>query len=286
MGPFKSLRATVEDSTLAAREAILAHKADKQTLRKTVVLIEGVDDRAVYSVFLNEEHVDFKDCNGCLNVEKQHSTLKRELKSRFITILDSDFKRLEGIPKHDENLFYTDYHDSEMQMLSNNNIMDVVFKRLTSKPLRDPIVAMAEKELYNWSMLKWFNTNRRMKYRFENIDLVNLANGKVLSVNTALQYITPSAKYPKCFPKQSFDKFLVKNEKNADDTAFLLQVTNGHDMVSRMAGILKHKYNCQVSDSKLRECICRAFTIAHARKSQLYVDIQKWCKKENVLILK
>ena len=285
MEPFKSLREAGEERNITAREAILAHKSDKQTIRKLVVLIEGIDDKPVYSVFLNEEKVDFKDCNGCINVERQHDTLKKELKSRFITILDSDFRRLDGIPSHDDNLFYTDYHDSEMQMLSNKNIINIVFKKITSKELRDDIVVLAERELYNLSMLKWYNARRSLRYRFENIDLVNLSKGCILSVNTALQYITPTVKSPKNFPKHSFDEFIIKSEKKKNDN-FLHQLTNGHDIVSRLSGIIKHKYKCQVGDRNLRDRICRAFTIAYAKKSQLYAEIQKWCVKENVLILK
>lgn len=89
MEKFKSLRTITQESNIVAREAILAHKADKETIKKVLVLIEGTDDKSVYSVFLDVDKVDFKDCNGCLNVEKQHNTLKKEYGSVFISILDS-----------------------------------------------------------------------------------------------------------------------------------------------------------------------------------------------------
>ena len=70
MEKFKSLRIITQESDIVAREAILAHKADKETIKKVLVLIEGTDDKLVYSVFLDVDKVDFKDCNGCLNEKR------------------------------------------------------------------------------------------------------------------------------------------------------------------------------------------------------------------------
>ena len=285
MGKFKSLRAIVQESNLVAREAILAHKADKETIKKVLVLIEGTDDKSVYSVFLDVDKVDFKDCNGCLNVEKQHNTLKEEHGSVFISILDSDFKRMDVMPDHDENLFYTDYHDSEMQMLCHKKVQETTIKKITHKRVDEDVVLMAEMELYNLSMLKWFNSRRNLRYRFEAMDLVNLCKGSELSVNTVQQYITPTKKSPKKFPMQPFNKFLDKNNIRTD-FEMLHQLTNGHDVISRLSGIFKHNYKCQVSDTKIRDTICKSFTLENARKSQLYNDLKKWCSSKKISILK
>lgn len=285
MEKFKSLRTITQESNIVAREAILAHKADKETIKKVLVLIEGTDDKSVYSVFLDVDKVDFKDCNGCLNVEKQHNTLKKEYGSVFISILDSDFKRLDVVPNHDENLFYTDYHDSEMQMLCHKKVQETTIQKITQKRVFEDVILMAEMELYNVSMLKWYNSKRNLRYRFENMDLVNLCKGKKISVNTALQYLTPTKKSPKDFPRHCFCSFLEEKE-NIEDKVALHKLTNGHDLILRLSGILKHKYNRQVSEHKLRETICNSFTLKIARKSQLYDDLQKWSDKERVTILK
>ena len=281
---FESLRTVAERNNLVARSAILAHKVDKKTIKKLLVLVEGVDDKPVYSVFLDVDKVDFKDCNGCLNVKNQHNTLKKELGAKFISILDSDFERMEGLKKHDDNLFYTDFHDSEMQMLSVKKVFYTAFKKLSNRQLYDNLILIAENELYNLSMLKWFNSKRNLRYRFEDMDLVNLSKGENLSVNTVIQYLTPSIKSPKSFPHNSFNTFLTTNDKR-DNNAMLHQLTNGHDIILRLSGIMKHKYNCQVSKRELRDAICSSFTVAIARKSKLYADLKKWCTKENIMLM-
>lgn len=285
MEKFKSLRTITQESNIVAREAILAHKADKETIKKVLVLIEGTDDKSVYSVFLDVDKVDFKDCNGCLNVKRQHDTLKKEHGPVFISIFDSDFKRMDVMPDHDENLFYTDYHDSEMQMLCHKKVQETTIKKIIHKRVDEDVVLMAEMELYNLSMLKWFNSRRNFRYRFETMDLVNLCKGSELSVNTVQQYITPTKKSPKRFPRQPFNKFLDQNNIRTDFEK-LHQLTNGHDIISRLSGILKHKYKCQVSETKLRDTICKSFTLENAKKSQLYKELKNWCCRKSFSILK
>ena len=84
---------------------------------------------------------------------------------------------------------------------------------------------------------------------------------------------------------QSFYKFLIQNDIRADGEK-LHQLTNGHDIISRLSGIMKHKYKCQVSETKLRDTICKSFTLEKAKKSQLYNDLKNWCCRKNISILK
>ena len=282
MEKFKPLKDVTEQNNLIARGIVLAHKSDKITINKPVVLLEGLDDIPVYSVFIDKNSVDFKDCNGCINVEKCHSILKKEMKSKFITILDSDFKRLNGgTLVKDANLFYTDYHDSELQMLFNRKVVKTVFGKFAVGHRFEDVVLQAEYELYNLSMAKWFNMKRHLKFKEGNPDLVNLSVGGQMSVNMVLQYFEPTPQSQRSFPLRSFTEFLIHNGKQD-----LHQLTNGHDLIARMAGIFKHKYNRQVSNAKLRESVCNAFTLDIAKKSQLYANVQKWCDKEYVQILK
>jgi len=211
--------------------------------------------------------------------------MKKEHGSVFISIFDSDFKRMDVMPDHDENLFYTDYHDSEMQMLCHKKVQETTIKKIIHKRVDEDVVLMAEIELYNLSMLKWFNSRRNLRYRFETMDLVNLCKGSELSVNTVQQYITPTKKSPKRFPMQPFNKFLDQNNIRTDFEK-LHQLTNGHDIISRLSGILKHKYKCQVSETKLRDTICKSFTLENAKKSQLYKELKNWCCIKSFSILK
>ena len=212
--------------------------------------------------------------------------MKKELGKNFISILDSDFRFMDSSLRDDGNLFFTDYHDSEMQMLSNKDVMPKAFKKITNRQLYDKdLVLVAEKEVYNLSMLKWYSSKRQFKYRFIPIDLVSVSHGCELTVNTVTQYVEPTKSSPKIFPLRSFAKFLKKNDKQTDVEA-LHKLSNGHDVVLRLSGILRHEYNKQVSKRDLRDVICQSFTLEIAKKTGLYDRVKKWCDMKHVAILK
>lgn len=68
MGKFRSLRETESGQKRIARSIILAHKMPL-TISKFLVLVEGIDDVAIYNKFFNMDEVDIKDCNGCEHVK-------------------------------------------------------------------------------------------------------------------------------------------------------------------------------------------------------------------------
>jgi len=95
-------------------------------------------------------------------------------------------------------------------MLCHKKVQETTIKKIIHKRVGEDVVLMAEMELYNLSMLKWYNSRRNLRYRFETMDLVNLCKGSELSVNIALQYITPTKKLLKGFRCDLSMSFLTK----------------------------------------------------------------------------
>ena len=279
MGKFRSLRETESGQKRIARSIILAHKMPL-TISKFLVLVEGIDDVAIYNKFFNMDEVDIKDCNGCEHVKTVHETIKKETNYRFLSILDSDFKRLDGIDPFDTNVFYTDGHDSELMLIENNNVWKKVFKYVQPSSAFTDFRKQAKKELYHVSIIKWFNMYRKLAFVFEELDLINLCPGKPISEALALQYFKPSKNNYRVFPIKTFKKFKNKHA-NPNST----QLTNGHDLVTRLAGIFRHKYKKQISDKDLRACFCQYFTENEAKKTKLFKSLEKWCKQNRMNIL-
>lgn len=103
---------------------------------------------------------------------------------------------------------------------------------------------------------------------------------QVISESIALQYFKPSSKGISKFPSKAFRNFQSRNRNPNLD-----QLTNGHDLITRMAGILRKKYQLQISDKDLRDRFCKAFENSHAQKTKLYKNIASWCKQNNHHIL-
>lgn len=281
MGQFKSLRETEKGQKRIARSIIMSHKVP-QTINKFLVLVEGIDDLPIYSKFFDVNKVDIKDCNGCEHVKVVHDTIKQEREGNkpFLSILDSDFNQLNGNVPFDSNVFYTDYHDSELLISGNKQVRYKVFKDLLPKVKAIDIRECAKKELFYVSFAKWFNEYRHLSFKFEGLDLINCMPNQVISESIALQYFKPSSKGISKFPSKAFRNFQSRNRNPNLD-----QLTNGHDLITRMAGILRKKYQLQISDKDLRDRFCKAFENSHAKKTKLYKNIASWCKLNNHHIL-
>ena len=281
MGQFKSLRETEKGQKRIARSILLAHKVP-QTINKFLVLVEGIDDLPIYRKFFDMNKVDIKDCNGCEHVKVVHDTIKQEREGNkpFLSILDGDFNLLNGNVPFDSNVFYTDYHDSELLISGNKQVRYKVFKDLLPKVKAIDIRERAQKELFYVSFAKWFNVYRHLSFKFEGLDLINCMPNQVISESVALQYFKPSPNGISKFPFKAFRIFQSKNRNPNLD-----QLTNGHDLITRMAGILRKKYQLQISDKDLRDRFCKAFENSHAQKTKLYKNIASWSKQNNLHIL-
>lgn len=281
MGQFKSLRETEKGQKRIARSILLAHKVP-QTINKFLVLVEGIDDLPIYRKFFDMNKVDIKDCNGCEHVKVVHDTIKQEREGNkpFLSILDGDFNQLNGNVPFDSNVFYTDYHDSELLISGNKQVRYKIFKDLLPKVKAIDIRERAQKELFYVSFAKWFNVYRHLSFKFEGLDLINCMPNQVISESVALQYFKPSPNGISKFPFKAFRIFQSKNRNPNLD-----QLTNGHDLITRMAGILRKKYQLQISDKDLRDRFCKAFENSHAQKTKLYKNIASWSKQNNLHIL-
>lgn len=82
------------------------------------VLVEGEDDCKIYPKFFDQTKSKVEYING--GKERLMTALKvlSQETNQVIGIRDADFLHLEKLPIPSLPLFYTDYHDIEMTMLS------------------------------------------------------------------------------------------------------------------------------------------------------------------------
>lgn len=279
MENFAILREIAKGHKLIARNIILSHKTSDR-IGKFLILVEGVDDIDVYEHFFQLDKVDIHDCHGCEVVDSVHKIISSETGWRFLSILDSDFKRVDGLPFHPDNMFYTDSHDSEMLMAQYPQfVREVMNKSLNCKTTVD-IATRIKYELQNVSMLKWFNMSYHYSYTFVGLDLANMSPQMQISIGAVIQTLVPTQNSPKAFPSKKFEKFTKDNPNPPLD-----QITTGHDLITRWASIVRHEYRKQYSDVDFRKKICDAFAIRYVKKTILYNDMAKWCNKNQVFIM-
>ena len=249
MEHVRSLRESVTAEDIADA-IILSHKGSKETLEKTIVLVEGKDDVDVYNSFLDENMVDFHSHDGCSKVSEVHRYMMKTHKSPFISILDSDFIRLSGKKlKHPKNMFYTDFHDSEMLMVNSLGLMRAVFFSVV--PHDKEYVELKDRitnELHVLSLARWYVMKNKLGWEYCGLDLSSLSWGATIPIDEVIKGFRPGKN-----PKGNLNKANIEKFVSEHDDVDKRQTTNGHDFVSRMAAIFKKEYSCQLSDNALRK---------------------------------
>lgn len=278
MENVRSLRESVTAGNIADG-IILSHKGSKDTLAKIIVLVEGKDDIDVYKSFLDEDKVDFQSRDGCSKVREVHRYMMKMYKSPFISILDSDFIRLsERKIKRPKNMFYTDYHDSEMLMVNSYGLMKAVFFSVVPShvqyvELKDRIMD----ELHVLSLARWYVVKNKLGWVYCGLDLASLSWGVSIPVDEVMKVFSPGKKPKGQLKKDDLERFI--HDYNGVDKR---QTTNGHDFVSRMAAIFKKEFGCQLSDNDLRKKLCESFELKRAKTTQLYSEIKTWCDENSL----
>lgn len=85
---------------------------------KNYFFVEGVSDECFWKKFINKELIQIQQLNGWKNVV--HCIRKfneASLQDNCIGVIDRDFEDLYPYKSvHEENIFFTDFHDIEMMM--------------------------------------------------------------------------------------------------------------------------------------------------------------------------
>lgn len=275
---FSSLERYSDEHALNAGIILLSHKTPR-TINTVIVLVEGEDDEPIISKFFLPDTVDIKPCFGCGKVlKKLVKERKTEGKDDVIAILDSDFRNMRKAPVPSSYIFYTDYHDLEMTIIVRGSLAGLVHRSMNipyqKKPLLNGLINRVETELFEYSMMKWYNSNNHLFFTIYDPDLQDKRTHRqpLLAVNLTSCFKPES---PKCkhrsFPLPAFNNFCKKNQ-NPD----LHQLTNGHDFLCRWAAIIKHETGVQSNEAIIRENIENLFNASIARKTGLYKRISKW----------
>ena len=114
---------SVNNPIITANQYLLEWKTPSKA-HKTLILVEGKDDREFYYKFFQDSNSEIKTSGGCGAFRKVYNCLQGKIKN--IAIKDSDFARLCHIFPTEDNIFYADAHDYEMMCLKNESTRQAV----------------------------------------------------------------------------------------------------------------------------------------------------------------
>jgi hypothetical protein len=247
------------------------------------ILVEGEDDCKIYSKFFDgkKTRIDFvSGGKSQLTIALQILTIET---NRIIGIQDADFLHLEKVYPAVTNLFYTDYHDIEMMMLSFDDVMINLFTEYRLQDKRENIWLNVLKEAELISYIRWYNEKNNCKILFSGLKygdrLTEITDGSIsVKKQELLQELnTRSKNKTEELTDTDMAGFIAAN-----GTTDLLNLCNGHDTTALLSLII----GSQVSHTEFCRHLRLSFTIHHFIHTKLYREIFDWQMLNGYSILK
>jgi hypothetical protein len=247
------------------------------------VLVEGEDDCRVYPKFFEETTARVEFVNGGkgqLTIAMQ--TLTAET-NRVIGIQDADFLHLEKVYPDVNNLFYTDYHDIEMTMLSFNDVCTNLFTEYRLQDRQQNIWQNVLREVSFISYIRWYNEKEQSKIRFEGLNygdkLTDITEGKIFLKQQELlnELNTRSKNKTKVLTDNDINNFITTHK-----TTDFLNLCNGHDVTALLSLIIGGK----ISHNEFCRHLRISFNIQQFSQTKLYSLILNWQTEHGYKVLK
>lgn len=236
------------------------------------VLVEGDDDCKLYAKFVKEESVKVEFVNGGkLKLEIALQELIKKT-NRVIGIRDADFTHLERNYSNIVNLFFTDFHDIEMTMLSFENVRNNFASEYQIKDFEGFWSEILNEASYV-GYIRWYNEKNNCSINFKGLkygDIIEIEAAKVKSFqkDKLLDVLNERSKNKTtCLSHALIDSFTLSHK-----TSDLLNLCNGHDVSDFIAlfvgGI--------VSKKEFQRHLRLSFQMVDFARTDLYADLNKW----------
>lgn len=260
---------------------------------KVIILLEGETDIKLWRKLVNK-NVQLESLTGG-NIKLTESLF--ELFPRYtrlvIGVRDADFLHLQEIDiqafSAGLNLFFTDYHDIEMQMAVCDNTLNAVLFEHTNDDadthfyIRENVL----KALEFISCVRYYNELNQVDFNFKGLNFGELLDKNECKIDKLayiqkLMKVSPQAKISNKSAEElipEIDLLVPQNEENN-----LFQLCNGHDFMNVLGAELSKNLKKNLSGETLESYFRIAYSLENFKKTSLYTHTQTWATQNNCSI--
>lgn len=252
-------------------------------LNKIWVIVEGESDQKLYSKLINNENVEIEiPYSGVTGLLTAVSTLLKET-DRILGIRDADFLHLEGKSETPAHIFLTDFHDTEMMLISCDNAYHAVVAEYLH--LRKASESLREKLLQSITFiggLRWISNANRLELNFKNIGFGNFYDVENLTLkqNEFLQHVLERS--PTKWKKIAMDEIVQKIENISD----FYNLCNGHDFQRIFALYVNANSKKGVNAEEISKSFRVAYRFEDFQKTKLFEQLVKWSNIKAITLFK
>ena len=277
-----SLREVSEKETIKITEFRIVLNHIKKDNSKVLILVEGNTDIKFFRKIFNTDHSIVKELNGKDKIKNILNTLLSDFNNVF-GIRDLDFDKLESYP-NSKNLFLTDYHDFEIEMIESISFTDIVNENSNDECHANYLVNLKD-NIYSIALiigyLRWFNEKTYKAasshillfdgLKFE--DFIKLNNCQLELINDVFYdklLVHSKTKNPTLsLTKEDIVNKIDELKRISSDK---LQICCGHDLTEIISIALNKRINRKNIESHLRV----SYKFDYFKNTQLYKKIKEW----------
>ncbi len=252
-----------------------------QNENKVFILLEGDTDIKLFRNIFSHNYTDTIEVKGKDKVIEGLNNLIEDGYKNIIGIADADFDNLEEIA-YNNNLFITDYHDMEIQMIETEAFYSTINEysngecyAFLSENLKENIYDIAIKIGY----IRWYSHKNNGLFNFKRIKLNNLVS------------------YLDCQVSFDFDKLIellieqidydINIQDEIDSLKLIsidsLQICNGHDMTLLMAQYFSRG---NINKDKIEESLRLSYTFSYFKTTNLFNNLNIWADSNYYQVFK
>ena len=245
---------------------------------KSIILFEGLSDVVFFESLIENNSLLIESYGGKSDVIE---TIKNFADYRLIAIIDKDYDpELE-----EERIFYCDYCNVEMMIISNENLFDRVLTKLLLK--KDDYTTLRNDVLQSLKCLSFLRQDNDINdwgIDFTKISIQRLLGQKMIVELEILKSEINSKSDIKLDEEK--EREILKNKDNSIEN--LLNITNGHDFCRALPIFLTLRYEKQkkkMSEDDIRTILSIGYTEKFFKETQLFNKLMKYQGKYNLSIV-
>ncbi|GBC64137.1 DUF4435 domain-containing protein [Desulfonema ishimotonii] len=252
---------------------------------KVWIIVEGETDQKLFSKLIDGPHVKFEfNPNGWgkIPLMKTVSELLKETNC-ILGIRDADFLHLKGKKESAENIFLTDFHDSEMMIISCDKAFYSVISEYESE--ENDAIIFREKLLRSIAFisgLRWINDSEGLELNFNGLGFGVFYDGQTVVLDEKKCLYKVMKRSPK--KKMNISEEDVKSK--IKDVSDLLNLCNGHDFQKAFALCVSCNSKRGVNDVEIGKAFRLAYRFEDFQKSDLYRQLREWSDAQEKVLFK
>ncbi len=245
-------------------------------------IVEGKDDLKIFRTMMHPTKCSIRVANGWENALGALRKLESEGVMGVVSIIDADLRRLEGDTPESPNLFWSDFHDLEIELIQSSAFERVVSEfcdpeqalHLASSDIRERLFKAATPLAY----LRLHSYREDLNLTFSDLTYSDFVDKHTLDVDEAKMVRAVKNKSQRHELKDS--DLLEAVKKLSDPQHDRRHLCRGHDLTEIFSlGLRKAFANHQsadVSAARLESLMRAAYQVVDFAKTALHAALKTW----------